>query len=153
MVNGETLPALHTGGGKQRHKIYTSPSVLYSELSIYTKPELQKFKMQEARVVLQCRQKPDYEIGGETVGWDRKYPGRAISPHFDNSVIERFTTARNAIIPYRVLVKLGLPKTTIPKGTPGRIVSIRGSIDKQNGSTEVRALAQENTMDRRRCAD
>ena len=152
MVNGETLPALHTRGGKQRHKIYTSPSVLYSELGIYTKPHLQRFNMQEARVVLQCRQKPDYEIGGETVGWNRKYPGRAISPHFDNSVIERFTTARNAIIPYRVLVKLGLPKTTIPKGTPGRIVGIRAAIDKQNASTEVTALPQEITMEHYRSA-
>jgi len=57
------------------------------------------------RLVLQCRQKPaSFSSEGETVGWTRRWDEAAISPHFGDSEIERFTLTRNSIIPYRLLV-------------------------------------------------
>jgi hypothetical protein len=102
LLNGETLGALHTRDAS-RHKIYTSPSILYSELDVYTG----KFfsEGQRVRVVLQCKQQPNYSTCSETVGWNRKHPNTPISPYFENSVIERITQSKNSVIPYRILVK------------------------------------------------
>ena len=69
--------------------------------------------------VLQCRQKPDFEVCGETIGWQRDHPDVAISKHFKNSELEWFTTKRTAIIPYRILIKMESAKISVkcPFGT------------------------------------
>lgn len=59
------------------------------------------------RAVVQCRQDPkSFSPKGETVGWNKKWNNAAISKHFSNDSIERFTHSRGSIIPYRVLVSL-----------------------------------------------
>jgi small ubiquitin-related modifier len=103
LLDGTKLPNRLTRGGKDRIQLYTSPSVLYSELDIYTKPV--QFQGSTVRIVLQCRQKPGFDTCKETIGWERKYGKVPISSHFSNKIIERFTKARGSIIPYRILIK------------------------------------------------
>ena len=117
LIDGNTLPNRLTRGGKQRVGIYTSPSFRYSELDIYTKPR--QWEGHTMRVMLQCRQKPgSFSSEGETVGWTRRWGKAAISQHFSNSEIERFTQARNSIIPYRLLV--GMDVTTREQEEKGK---------------------------------
>ena len=107
LINGTPLPNRLTGGGEHRIGVYTSPSIKYSELDIYTKPRT--WKGREVRVVLQCRQKiGTFASQGETIGWNRRWNYAPISRFFDNDKIERFTKAKGTIIPYRVLVGLGV---------------------------------------------
>ena len=47
-------------------------------------------------------------IEGETIGWQKRFGNAAISRHFANDEIERFTRAKNSIIPYRILVGIDL---------------------------------------------
>ena len=107
LVDGSTLPNRLTRGGQDRIGLYTSPSIKYSELDIYTKPVTwQGYKV---RTVLQCRQNlkiepPALRIEGETIGWKRRFGDAPISQHFSNEEIERYTTSNNSIIPYRILV-------------------------------------------------
>ena len=117
LLDGTKLPNRLTRGGedgqgKGRIGFYTSPSIKsfkYSELDIYTCPnEWQGHRM---RVVLQCRQKPgSFFVEGETIGWARRFGSAAISKHFDNDKIERFTESGPNIVPYRILV--GIDVTT-----------------------------------------
>ena len=114
LLDGTKLPNRLTRGGedgqgKGRIGFYTSPSIKYSELDIYTCPnEWQGHRM---RVVLQCRQKPgSFSVEGETIGWARRFGNAAISKHFGNDKIERFTESGPSIVPYRILV--GMDVTT-----------------------------------------
>ena len=114
MLDGTKLPNHLTKGGedgkgKDRIGFYTSPSIKYSELDIYTCPnEWQGHRM---RVVLQCRQKPgSFTVEGETIGWARRFGSAAISKHFGNDKIERFTESGPSIALYRILV--GIDVTT-----------------------------------------
>ena len=70
LMYGTELKNAHTVAGKdnsRRLKIHTSPSVLYSELDIYT--DLVAFEGHNMRVVLQCRQSPNsISTCGETIG-------------------------------------------------------------------------------------
>ena len=43
-------------------------------------------------------------FSGETVGWTRRFGTAAISKHFNNNQIERFTQANTSVIPYRILI-------------------------------------------------
>jgi hypothetical protein len=114
LLDGTTLPNRLTRGGadgkgKGRIGFYTSPSIKYSELDIYTTPD--EWEGHKVRVVLQCRQKPgSFTVEGETIGWARRFGSAPISTHFGNDKIERFTEAGPSIIPYRILV--GLDVTT-----------------------------------------
>ena len=103
LLDGTTLKAVHTRGAN-RQCLYTSPSIKYAEKLVYTEPII--FEEHRARIVLQCRQKLDFEVCGETIGWERDHPGVAISKHFKNSELEWFTTKRAAIVPYRILIKM-----------------------------------------------
>jgi hypothetical protein len=108
LMDGTELKNAHTavtGKDNSRLQIWTSPSVLYSELDIYTEPVA--FEGQNMRVVLQCRQNPNsISTCGETIGWTSKFGTVPISPHVDNKEIECFTGSRGAVIPYRVLIKV-----------------------------------------------
>ena len=126
LIDGSTLPNRLTRGGEQRVGIYTSPSFRYSELDIYTKP--QQWEGHTMRVMLQCRQKPgSFSSEGETIGWTREWGAAAISHNFSNSEIERFTQARNSIIPYRLLV--GVDVTTREEEEKGKRAE-RGRLQK-----------------------
>jgi hypothetical protein len=112
-------------------------------MDVYTEPIY--FKGQRAKVVLQCRQQPDFEVCGETVGWERQHPGERISPHFANSEIEWFTKRRNSIIPYRILIKLIEPKCVVkwpnlPRNgsvTKAQIAKCRSKEYFQNGDVVI----------------
>ena len=111
MIDGQTLPNRLTRGGDDRLGLYTSPSIKYSELDIYTKPV--QWQGHTVRTVLQCRQNmdvrsPELCVSGETIGWTRRFGDASFSPHFANEEIERFTKARGSIIPTRVLVGLDI---------------------------------------------
>ena len=111
LLDGKALPAVHTNGGPDRHFLYTSPSVKYAELPVYTEPDTQLQRdggwTSTLKIVLQCRQRPSYGVQGETVGWEANYgPGVRISQHFANTEIERTTKSRASIIPIRILVKV-----------------------------------------------
>jgi len=111
LLDGTKLPNRLTRGGENCIGVYTSPSIKYSELEIYIKPV--KWLGHTVRIVLQCRQKmdispPELRIEGETIDWKRRFGEAAISQHFSNAAIERFTTAPNSIIPYRVLVSMDI---------------------------------------------
>jgi len=110
LLDGTTLRATHTRD-VDRRRLYTSPSIYYSEKAIYTEPSM--FKGQRARIVLQCRQKNDFQVCGETIGWESDHPGVLISPNFLNSELEWFTTKRGAIIPYRILIKMESSKIRV----------------------------------------
>ena len=107
LMDGTMLPNRLTGGDEHRIGIYTSPSIRYSELDIYTKPTL--WNGTKVRIVFQCRQDmktkfPALRIEGETIGWEYRFGPTPISRYFSNSEIERYTNARATIIPYRILV-------------------------------------------------
>jgi len=114
LLDGSRLPNRLTRGGADgkgagRIGFYTSPSINYSELDIYTTPE--QWEGHKVRVVLQCRQMPgSFSVEKETIGWARRFGSAPISKHFSNDKIERFTEAGQSIIPYRILV--GLDVTT-----------------------------------------
>ena len=104
LIDGSKLPNRLTRGGDERIQIYTSPSIKYSALDIYTKPR--KWEGHTVRVVLQCRQSPGFSTCGETIGWTERFGSVSISPHFPNEKIERFTRSRGGVSPYRILVGL-----------------------------------------------
>ena len=111
LLDGTTLPNRLTRGGDDRIGLYTSPSIKYAELDIYTQPS--EWQGHTVRIVLQCRQKmdirpPQLRIERETIGWQGRFGKAAISQHFPNAEIERVTTAQNSIIPYRVLVSMDI---------------------------------------------
>ena len=129
MIDGKKLPNRLTGGGSNRIGLYTSPSIKYSELDIYTKPR--QWSGSSVRTVFQCRQKPGtFEIEGETIGWTTRFGAARFSRHFSNDRIERFTKARGSIIPYRVLVALDVTtreheEETMLQANHPPVVSIR----------------------------
>jgi translation initiation factor 4A len=104
LVDGTKLPNRLTGGDKSRIKLYTSPSIRYSELDIYAPPA--PFCGKRAKIVLQCRQMPGFHTCAETIGWEKRFGPIPISKNFPNETIERYTKSRGSIIPYRVLVAL-----------------------------------------------
>ena len=105
MIDGKELPNRLTRGGSDRIGLYTSPSIKYAELDIYSDPV--QWSGSSVRTVMQCRQSPEtFEVKGETIGWQRRFGEARFSQHFGNEEIERFTKARGSIIPYRVLVGL-----------------------------------------------
>ena len=116
LMDGTQLANRLTGGGedgagKGRIGLYTSPSILYSELEIYTQP--QGWNGSKVSLVFQCRQDmtlrpPALRIEGETIGWEHRFGDVPISSHFPNSQIERYTDASNSIIPYRILVAMNV---------------------------------------------
>ena len=104
LIDGSTLPNRATRGGPERIQVYTSPSIKYAELDIYAKPV--SWQGHTARVVLQCRQKPNFDTCGETIAWKNRFGDASISKYFGNDCIEYMTRSKGSIIPYRILVAL-----------------------------------------------
>ena len=118
--------------------IYTSACIEYSELDVYTQPvewhapldgavpfsphHSDHTKPCTVRVVLQCKQKPGFALRGETVGWRGQFGDKPISSFFPNDKIERVTRIRTHVVPYRILVGMGITtreleeKVTLCKG-------------------------------------
>ena len=104
--------------------IYTSACIQYSEQDVYTQPIEWRAPMDGAmpfsphhsdhtkpcvvRVVLQCKQKPGFTVRGETAGWKEQFGDKPISSLFPNDKIERVTRTRTHVLPYRILVGMGI---------------------------------------------
>ena len=92
---------------KDKNEIYTSPSIAYSSHPCYCPTHRFRSritnKTYEAKLVLQCRQKPGtFNVQGETIGAGRQRLCRFIP----NDQIEFYTTIRAAIVIYGVLIEL-----------------------------------------------
>ena len=91
LMDGTRLPNRLTRGAEGRIGIYTSPSIRYSELDIYTKPTF--WDGSQFRIVFQCRQDmktkfPALRVEGETIGWEHHFGTTPVSQYFANSEIE-----------------------------------------------------------------
>jgi hypothetical protein len=133
LMDGTELHNRLTGGEADRIGIYTSPSIKYFQLDIYAKPVL--WDGFQVRIVSQCLQDiktkwPALCIEGET-GWEYHFGATLISRHFPNSEIERYTSARPSIIPYRILAGIDIITT--------RVVGWRG----EGGGARSRSISSQ----------
>ena len=106
LINGTQL-AIRPGHIPGKVYVYTSPSIRYSSLEVYspknsfTSPKTGKHY--NAQIVLQCKQKPEtFSVQAETVGWGTK----PICNFIPNNRIEYYTNHRATILPYRLLIRL-----------------------------------------------
>lgn len=106
LIDG-TILGIRKGHIPDKKHIYTSPTIAYSSLPVYS-PENEFYssttrRAYDVQIVLQCRQKPDsFKIQGETVGATT----RRLCPHISNDKIEYFTEIRDSLVAYGLLVKL-----------------------------------------------
>ncbi|CAF0988236.1 unnamed protein product [Rotaria sp. Silwood1] len=106
LLDGSKL-AIRPGHIPGKVHIYTSPSIHYASLQVYS--PMNSFqspktgKHYNVQIVLQCKQKPNtFKVQGETVGWGDK----SICNIIPNESIEHFTNRRSSVIPYRLLIRL-----------------------------------------------
>jgi hypothetical protein len=106
LIDG-TLLGIRPGHIPNKKHIYTSPTIAYSSLPVYS-PTYEhtsaKTKLTyDVQIVLQCRQNRDsFEIQRETVGAGKQPLCRFIP----NNRVEYYTEIRAALIAYGLLVKL-----------------------------------------------
>ncbi|CAF0748291.1 unnamed protein product [Adineta steineri] len=104
---GWSLLRIGPGYISGKKHIYTSPTIAYSSLPLYS-PKYDFNSLNDnfdykAQIVLQCRQKPNtYSVQGETI--DARTT--RICPFIPNSEIEYFTEIRGSLVAYGLLVKL-----------------------------------------------
>lgn len=105
LLNGTVL-GIRPGHIPGKKHIYTSPSISYSSLEVYSAGNdfiSASGKNYTAQLVLQCRQKPGtFKIQSETVGRGND----PICDYISNEEIEYFTDIRVSLVPYRLLVLL-----------------------------------------------
>ena len=106
LINGQALN-IRPGHIPGKVHIYTSPSIRYSSLEVYS--PINSFTSPKtgthynAQIVLQCKQKPGtYSTQAETVGWGTK----PICNIITNDRIEHYTDRRSSVLPYRLLIRL-----------------------------------------------
>ncbi len=106
LLDGSKL-AIRPGHIPGKVHIYTSPSIRYASLNVYS--PINSFKSPKTgkhynvQIVLQCKQKPGtFLTQRETVGWGSK-PICNIIP---NESIEHYTNRRSSVVPYRLLIRL-----------------------------------------------
>jgi hypothetical protein len=106
LIDGSQLP-IRPGHIPGKIHIYTSPSIRYASLDVYSSKTAFKSpktgKRYNAQIVLQCKQKPDtFLTQRETVGWGTK----RICNIVPNESIEHYTNRRSSVVPYRLLIRL-----------------------------------------------
>ena len=106
MIDGSQL-AIRPGHIPGKVHIYTSPSIRYASLDVYSPMNSFKSpktgKRYRVQIVLQCKQKPGtFETQRETVGWGTK----RICNIIPNERIEHYTNRRSTVVPYRLLIHL-----------------------------------------------
>ncbi|CAF2790619.1 unnamed protein product [Rotaria sp. Silwood2] len=99
--------AIGEGHIPEKYHIYTSPTMAYSGHPCYCRPKLFRsnltHKVYNARVAIQCRQKPGtFMVQGETIGAGNK----RICQIIPNSEVELYTTVRASVVPYGLLIHL-----------------------------------------------
>jgi hypothetical protein len=102
-----TVIRIREGHIPKKFQVYTSPTIAYSGHDIYCTsiPFRSKLtgKSYEAKVVLQCRQRPGtFKIQAETIDAGN----RRLCPIIPNSEVEYFTEVRSSIIPYGLLIRV-----------------------------------------------
>jgi hypothetical protein len=106
LIDGTQL-GIRPGHIPNKNHIYTSPTIAYSSLKVYSPiNHFRSFQFKrpyKVQIVFQCRQKPrSFTTQGETVG-----AGVArICQHIPNSQVEYYTDIRVSIIAYGLLVRL-----------------------------------------------
>jgi hypothetical protein len=106
LIDGTKL-GIREGHIPNKKHIYTSPTIAYSSLEVYS-PIYEHCSSKtnltyDVQIVFQCRQMPDsFEIQGETVGAGAKRLCRFIP----NSRVEYYTEIRPSLVAYGLLVKL-----------------------------------------------
>ena len=106
LIDGTQLP-IRPGHIPGKIHTYTSPSIRYASLEVYSTPRRfvspRTLKRYLVQIVFQCKQKPGtFAIQGETVGSN----GKRICPFISNNSIEYFSDQRATIVPYRLLIRL-----------------------------------------------
>ncbi|CAF1315132.1 unnamed protein product [Rotaria sp. Silwood1] len=105
LIDGTVL-GIRPGHIPNKKHIYTSPTIAYSSLPVYS-PKTQFHSLRtkrtyEVQIVLQCRQKPrSFTIQGETVGAKTK----RICQFASNEKVEYFTEIRASLVAYGLLVR------------------------------------------------
>jgi len=106
LLDGSKL-AIRPGHIPGKVHIYTSPSIRYASLNVYS--PINPFKSPKTgkhynvQIVLQCKQKPGtFLTQRETVGWGSKL----ICNIIPNESIEHYTNRRSSVVPYRLLIRL-----------------------------------------------
>ncbi len=106
LLDGTKL-AIRSGHIPGKVHIYTSPSIRYASLNVYSPVNSFRSpktgKLYNVQLVLQCKQKPGtFLTQRETVGWGAEPICNIIS----NERIEHYTNRRSSVIPYRLLIRL-----------------------------------------------
>ena len=106
LIDGTRL-GIRPGHIPDKRHIYTSPSIAYSSLPVYSSAYAFHSSItnedHEAQIALQCRQKPGtFKVQGETIGAKSK----RICSFIPNEKIEYFTEARAALVAYGLLIKI-----------------------------------------------
>ncbi|CAF1446744.1 unnamed protein product [Rotaria sordida] len=113
LIDGTRL-AVRPGHIPGMEYVYTSPSIRYASLDMYSVRynfRASSGQQYQAKIVLQCRQKPGtFKIQRETIGQGT----RRICKFISNEQIEYLTNYRSSVVPYRLLVSLR------PMGVPLR---------------------------------
>ncbi|CAF3834497.1 unnamed protein product [Rotaria sp. Silwood1] len=105
LIDGTRL-AVRPGHIPGMEYVYTSPSIQYASLDMYSVRynfRASSGQQYQAKIVLQCRQKPGtFKIQRETIGQGT----RRICKFISNEQIEYLTNYRSSVVPYRLLVFL-----------------------------------------------
>jgi hypothetical protein len=106
LIDGTVL-GIRPGHIPDKKYIYTSPTIAYSSLPVYSPTNSfrsSKFKrVYDVQIVFQCRQKPKtFTIQGETIGAD----SNRICRYVPNNKVEYYTDIRPSIVAYGLLVRL-----------------------------------------------
>ncbi|CAF4247102.1 unnamed protein product, partial [Adineta steineri] len=106
LIDG-TLLGIRPGHIPDKKHIYTSPTIAYSSLPVYSAKydfnSSKNYCTYKVQLVLQCRQKPNtYSVQGETI--DARTT--RLCPFIPNSEVEYFTEIRGSLVAYGLLVKV-----------------------------------------------
>ncbi|CAF1285276.1 unnamed protein product [Rotaria sp. Silwood1] len=106
LIDG-TILGIREGHIPNQKFIFTSPTIVYSSLSVYSSKNSFYSHVDrtnyEVQMVLQCRQQPgSFQVQGETVG----ARSIRICPYIPNEKIEYFTDIRSSIVAYGLLVRM-----------------------------------------------
>ncbi|CAF1157077.1 unnamed protein product [Adineta steineri] len=106
LIDG-TLLGIRPGHIPNKKHIYTSPTIAYSSLPVYSAKydfnSSKNYCAYKVQLVLQCRQKPNtYSVQGETI--DARTT--RLCPFIPNSEVEYFTEIRGSLVAYGLLVKV-----------------------------------------------
>jgi hypothetical protein len=106
LLDGSEL-AIRPGHIPGKVHIYTSPSIRYASLNVYSPTNSfkspQTGELYNVQIVLQCKQKTGtFLTQSKTVGWGDKRICNIIS----NDVIEHYTNRRSSVVPYRLLIRM-----------------------------------------------